>query len=109
MGHTGAPGSSAITDDVAEISPEVAAFLVFERISSSRFIGASLLGPVAQDALDVAPVADVEFGRLAEGVLDPFRRVGLLGFHKPVANHGGNRADVLFVEGENARGDGRAA
>src|SRR6185312_11755017 len=95
--------SSAIAGNVSGCVSKEALLRAFERISSSRFMGAALLSPVHQDAFDVAPAAGVEFGGFAECVLDPVFRIRCFGFHKPFADQRSDGADLLFVEAEDAR------
>ena len=55
-----------------------------------------------QDALNVAPIADIKLGGFAEGILDPLKRVRFLGLDETVADERGDRANVLFVQAEDA-------
>src|SRR5690606_26086375 len=95
MWQLGTSGSGA-----GSCSAEISALTVFERISSSRFICAPLLGPALQDTVDVAPATGVDFSGLAEGVLYPVCRIPLRGLHQPVADHGRDGPDLLLIEAE---------
>ena len=59
-----------------------------------------------EHALDVFPVADVEFGRFAEGRFDEVFRVLLGGDEEAFGDERGDRADVLLVQVEDVGASG---